>query len=94
MSKNIITFKSRKQQFNDWLSDVTERNFKSDTNIPTALFLWETKNKDNHFCNNAYFNCELDDLEWFYECHGKYIMERRFDEYLRKNIGDYIQYIE
>ena len=94
MSKNIITFKSRKQQFNEWYNEVTERNFKDTNNIPTALFLWETKTKDNHIYNNAYFNCELDDLEWFYECLGKYIMERRFDEYLSKHIGEYIEYIE
>lgn len=90
----IIEFKNRKQLFDEWLEEVTKRNFK-DKQIESALFVWELpKTKDGYPSEFCKFNCDLDQLKYFHRKLGEHIQEREFDEFLRENIQDYIEYID
>lgn len=89
----ILEFKNRKQQFEEWLKEVEKTNFK-DQEVSSALFIWETPtNKEGYQATHCKFNCPLDQLKWFYKELGEYIKEREYDEYLRKHIHEYLEYI-
>lgn len=90
---SILEFKTRKQQFKEWLEDVQNVNFK-DKEISSALFIWELPpDKDGYQATHCKFNCSLDQLKWFHRELGEYIKEKEFDKYLREHIDEYLQYI-
>ena len=90
----IVEFKNKKQLFNEWLKAVNEENFEN-KEINSALFIWELpQTKEGFQATCCRYKCDLDQLKWFHRQLGEYIKEWEFDEYLRKNIKDYIQYIE
>lgn len=90
----ILEFKNRKQIFDEWLEEVTKRNFK-DQHIESALFIWELpKTKEGYQGVHCKFNCDLEQLKFFHRQLGEHIKELEFDEFLRENIQNYIQYIE
>lgn len=92
MSK-IVEFKSKQTRFNEWLEEVNERNFKG-KDIESAIIIWETKDKNGEStANHARFNCDLLNRKWFHRCLGENIKELEFDEYLRKHIHEYIEFI-
>lgn len=90
----ILEFKTRKQQFTEWLKDVEQENFDKNE-IQSALFIWELPPTKKGFqATHCRFNCDLEQLKWFHRELGEYIKEREFDKFLKDNIQDYIKYIE
>ena len=94
MSKNkIVEFKNRKQQFDEWLKEVADVNFKNQE-INSALFIWELPpEKDGFQATHCRYNCDLSQLKWFHRQLGEKIKELEFDEFLREHIGEYIEFI-
>lgn len=90
----ILEFKNRKEHFKEWLKEVEEVNFQ-DAEIKSALFMWELPpTKDGYCVTHCKYNCDLDQLKWFHRQLGERIKELEMDDFLRKHINDYIQYIE
>lgn len=91
----IFEFKTREKQFIDWFNKVIELNFKEGVKVKSALVIWETESKDDScIANHARFNCDLENFKWFNHAMGEKIKEMEFDEYMRKYINEYIEYIE
>lgn len=92
MSK-IVEFKSKQTRFKEWLEEVNELNFK-DKEIESAMIIWETKDKNGEsIANHVHLNCDLSNRKWFHRCLGENIKELEFDEYLRKHLNEYIEFI-
>lgn len=93
-NSNVIDYKTRQQQFLEWVQTVIEVNFKKERQIENAVLLWAEKDKQGKIrTKHARFNCKLDDYEFFRTCMNDFILERKFDEFLREHISDYLEYI-
>lgn len=92
-SHNVIAFKSKEQQFEQWWKDVYDVNFKNQS-IKSALVIYETQDKNGYQASHSRFSCDLTNLKWFHRCLGERIRELEFDKYLKENINKYIEYIE
>lgn len=86
---NIIEFKNRKVKFKEWLKEVQETNF-NDQEVDHCVIIWENTKEVNY----ARFNCDLHTLRYLHQILGCSIRKLELDEFLKENIGDYIQYIE
>ena len=90
----ILEFKTREEQFEDWFNEVKRTNFDG-KRIESALFIWELPpTEDGYQATHCKFNCDLDQLKWFHRELGEYIKEREFDEFMKKHVNEYIEYIE
>ena len=86
----LLEFKTRKQQFDEWLKEVEKVNF-DNQEIQSALFIWELPpTKDGFTATHCKFNCPLEQLKWFHRELGEYIKEREFDKYLTEHLHEYI----
>lgn len=93
MSK-VVEFKTRSKQLSEWFDEVVSRNGLLEQNVKSALFLWETKSKDNlSICMHARFNCDIDNFEWFKKCMEEQSFKNKVADYLRENINEFIEYI-
>lgn len=93
---NIIDYKTRQQQFLEWLQEVIEVNFKDSKQIENAILVWAEKDEKGKIKTmHARFNTlDISDVEYFRDCLNDFVQERKFDEFLRDHIGDYLEYIE
>lgn len=90
----IVEFKTRSKQLSEWFDEVVSRNGLLEQNVKSALFLWETKSKDNlSTCMHAKFNCGTDNFEWFKKCMEEQSFKNKVADYLRENINEFIEYI-
>lgn len=93
-NSKVVDYKTRQQLFLEWLQTVVEINFKRKRNIENAILLWTEQDKQGNIkTKHARFNCKLNDYEFFKDCMKEFILNRRFDEFLREHIGDYLEYI-
>lgn len=93
MSK-VVEFKTRSKQLSEWFDEVVSLNGLLEQNVKSALFLWETKSKDNlSTCMHAKFNCDTDNFEWFKKCMEEQSFKNKVADYLRENISEFIEYI-
>ena len=90
----IVEFKTRSKQLSEWFDEVVSRNGLLEQNVKSALFLWETKSKDNlSTCMHAKFNCDTDNFELFKKCMEEQSFKNKVADYLRENINEFIEYI-
>ena len=93
-NSKVVDYKTRQQLFLEWLQTVVEINFKRKRNIENAVLLWaETDEQGRTNTKHARFNCKLSDFEFFNACMKEFILNRKFDEFLREHIGDYLEFI-
>ena len=85
----IVEYKNRKQIFDSWFNTIYEKNFK-DNEPKSAIVIWEEPSQVSF----SKYKCDLDQMKWFSRQLQEYIKELEFDEFLRKNIQNYIEYIE
>lgn len=91
---NIIDFKTRAQQLDEWWREVYNTNFK-DKNIKSVLVIYEAEDdKGRSIANHARFECDKSNMEWFNNCLSDKVRELQFDEWMREHVNDYIGYIE
>lgn len=93
MSK-VVEFKTRSKQLAEWFDEVVNKNGLLEQSVQSAVFLWETKTKDNlSTCMHATFNCDTDDFEWFKRCMEEQVFRNKVAAYLKENINNFIEYI-
>ena len=91
---NVVDYKSRQQQFLEWLQAVVEINFKQKRQIENAVLIWSEKDKQGNIkARHSRFNYKLEDFEFFNDAMKEFILNRKFDEFLREHISDYLEYI-
>ena len=92
----IIEFKTRSKLLKEWLKEVIKINALTKNNdVKSAIIMWEERNeKGESVLMHAKYNCGMEEFEWMKNCLDAHIFNLKVDEYLRKNIGDYIDYIE
>jgi hypothetical protein len=93
---NIIEFKTRSKLLKEWLKEVIKINALTKNNdVKSAIIMWETKDKNgNSVLMHAKYNCGMQEFEWMRNCMDAQVFNMKMDEYLKKNIGKYIEYIE
>lgn len=93
---NIIGFKTRSKLLKEWLKEVIKINALTKNNdVKSAIIMWETKDKNgNSVLMHAKYNCGREEFEWMRNCMDAQVFNMKMDEYLKKNIGKYIEYIE
>lgn len=90
---NILEFKTRKQQFEEWLEGIQKENFEG-KEVVSAIFMWEyPKDKKGFQAFACRFNCPLDQLKWFHRELGELIKEKEFDKYLTEHISEYVELV-
>lgn len=96
MAAKVINIKTKNQTFKDWLREVIELN-KLDENfgdVSSAIFFWESKDEEGKpVAQCARFNINLEELDWYKRCLEGTLEDLRLRNFLRDNIGDFIQYI-
>lgn len=92
---DIVEFKTRSQLLKDWLNEVIDINQLSENeNISSAMILWETKNKKGEsVLMHARYNCGAEEYDWYKRCLESQSFNLKVDEYLRKHINDYLEFI-
>lgn len=95
MPAKVISIKTKSQVFDDWLREVVEENKLHGQTAPeSAVIIWEVKDEQgNSRAVSARFNAGLVELDWYYQCMGDYVLERKFDDFLKENIQYYLKYI-
>ena len=89
----VLDFKTRQQQFKEWLKEVEKENFEN-KEVISAVFMWEyPKTKEGYQGLSCGFNCPLDQLKWFHRELGELIKEREFDKYLTEHLAEYIELV-
>jgi len=91
----IADFKSRHEKALEWLQKVITANFQEAKNIDSAVMLWVEKKENGKFQPNiAYFEMpDTEDFEYIAGCLKDFILNRKFDDYLKEHIGDYLEYV-
>lgn len=93
--KIIDLNKKRNNDFSKWLKEVIKENFKEDEIINSALFIWELPStKEGYQATSVRFNCDLDQMKYFYRALGERIKELEMDKFLKENLHKYIEFIE
>lgn len=94
-NKNVVDYKTRQQQFLEWLKEVIDVNFKGNEQIEDAILIWNRKDeKGNIKTVHSRFNISnVSDVEYYRDCLNDYILNRKFDDFLREHIGDYLEYV-
>lgn len=94
-NEKIVDYKTRQQQFLEWIKEVIEINFKETEQIQDAILIWSKKDeKGNTQTVHSRFNiCSVADVEYYRDCLNDYILNRKFDDYLKEHIGDYLEYV-
>ena len=93
----VIDLKTKNQLFDSWIKEVIELHKldEGSSKVGSAVFMWETKDEDGSYsAHTAYLNADLAELEWYQRCFNKMVQERQIADFLRRHIGDFIQYIE
>lgn len=92
--ENIVDFKTRQEQFETWLKKVVEANCKEET-VEHAVLVFERKDKEGKTkLDAARINSTVEEFERFSLFLKDAILYSKIDDYLRNNIGDYLQYVE
>ncbi len=93
---NVVDYKTRQQQFLEWLKEVIEVNFKQNEQIEDAILIWNKKNEKGETKTvHARFNItNISDVEYYRDCLNDYILYRKFDDFMREHISDYLEYVE
>ena len=93
---NVIEFKSKDQLFENWFNMVVNTNAldKKDSVPKSAIIMWEGKNsKGEDTIFHARYNVDTDTLSWYSRCIAAAVQERRFDEWMREHLDEYIEFI-
>lgn len=92
---DIIEFKTRSKLLKEWLKEVIKINaLTKNDNVKSAVIMWEDKNeKGESVLMHAKYNCGREEFEWMKNCLEAQVFNMKMDEFLRKNIGNYIEYI-
>lgn len=95
-NEKIKNFKQRHEEFLEWLEEVKKNNFEDASNIDSALMIWVQKDeKGNLRPFTAHFRMpKVDDFEYLQHCLSDYILNWKFENYLKEHIGDFLEYIE
>lgn len=93
--ENVVDYKSKQQKAVEWLQEVIQHNFKESKNIESACIFWVEKKEDGKFQPNiAYFDMpDTEDFDYIKRCLSDFILNRKFDDYLKEHIGDYLEYV-
>lgn len=91
---NVVEFKNKDQQFEEWWKDVFETNFKDKPAPPSAIIIWENVNEDGTSqAYSAHYNCKLREWEWFLRGMDDKVREMLFDKWIRDHLDEYIEYL-
>lgn len=93
-TENIVDFKTRQEQFHSWVEKCVEANCTEHT-IEHAVLIMARKDKNGkEVLDAARFNSTVKEFEEFSTFLQDCILYSKLDDYLRNNIGDYLQYVE
>lgn len=93
----IISFKSKESKFREWLKEVVKRNFLNKyPKIKSAVIIWDIDDEEANKITTmvARYETGVTELYGFKKNLEKVLRDLEIDEFLKKNIGNYIQYIE
>lgn len=91
---NVVEFKNKDQQFEEWWKEVFEINFKGKPAPPSAIVLWENvDDKGMSTAHCVHYNCEMREWEWFLRCFDDKVREMLFDKWIREHLDEYIEYL-
>lgn len=92
--EKIVDFKTRQEQFENWIKKVVEANCTEET-VEHAVIVFERKDKEGKTSlDAARFNSTVTEFEKFSLFLQDAILYSKIDDYLKNNINDYLQYIE
>lgn len=92
--EKIVDFKTRQEQFENWIKKVVEANCTEET-VEHAVIIFERKDKEGKTSlDAARFNSTVEEFEKFSLFLQDAILYSKIDDYLKNNINDYLQYIE
>lgn len=92
--EKIVDFKTRQEQFENWIKKVVEANCTEET-VEHAVIVFERKDKEGKTSlDAARFNSTVEEFEKFSLFLQDAILYSKIDDYLKNNINDYLQYIE
>lgn len=93
--KKIINFKQRHEEFTEWLEQVKQNNFSDASNVDSALLIWLTKDEKGALKPyHAHFRMpKVDDFEYIQHCLANYVLNWKFENYLKDNIGNFLEYV-
>lgn len=93
--EKVADFKNKHQKALEWLQQVIENNFKEAKNIDSAVIFWVEKKENGKFQPNiAYYDMpDTESFEYIKGCLNDFILYRKFEDYLKEHIGEYLEYV-
>ena len=94
-NNKVVNFKQRHQEFTQWLEEVKKENFSDASKIDSAVMIWTTKDeKGKIHTTKVHFRMpEVEDFEFIAAVLEEYILNWKFENYLKEHIGDFLQYV-
>lgn len=94
-NNKVVNFKQRHQEFTEWLEEVKKENFSDASKIDSAVMIYVTKDEKGELhATKVHFRMpEVEDFEYIAECLKEYILNWKFENYLKEHIGDFLQYV-
>jgi len=90
----IVPFKSKEDQFEEWFTDTWKLNFKGKPAPESAILIFEAKTEDGKsIAHETHFGMTLENYNWFLKCYEDKVRELQFEDWMRKNMDKYIEYI-
>ena len=94
-NNKVVNFKQRHQEFTEWLEEVKKENFSDASKIDSAVMIYVTKDEKGELhATKVHFRMpEVEDFEYIAACLKEYILNWKFENYLKEHIGDFLQYV-
>lgn len=87
---NIKQFKNKKERFDEWLSEVMSGNNLKENPPESCVILYTNSDSKSYM---VHYQCDADDIYDFATDLNRVALERKFDDYLRNHISDYLEYV-
>lgn len=90
--RKVIDIRTKEPNYESWYSEVIDSNPNLKRTKKACIF-WMEDLGDSERADWAYLNMETDDLEYLCKSLEDVIFKRKMEDFLKDNIGDYIEYI-